>query len=223
MVFIPLKDAQEAQFLKDNDSIWEQRRRTEANPSLNPPGVPGILDSVIASQSANTFVNAVLVRLHREADPEETAAHIRRWLRLEVYTRDQMEDILLDKLIAMAAKQIGMFLVILAVVSAAIVAFIIYTLTMGKIREIAVLKLIGTRNRTIIAMILQQAVGLGVLGFMVGKIAATFWAPGFPKFVLLEARDAVIGFVAVIVMCVLASFLAIRVALKVDPAEAIGG
>lgn len=40
-----------------------------------------------------------------------------------------------------------MFLVILSVVSAAIVAFIIYTLTMGKIREIAVLKLIGTMEQ----------------------------------------------------------------------------
>ncbi|WP_458778582.1 hypothetical protein, partial [Citrobacter meridianamericanus] len=29
MVFIPLKDAQEAQFLKDNDAIWQSRRRTE--------------------------------------------------------------------------------------------------------------------------------------------------------------------------------------------------
>ena len=28
MVFIPLKDAQEAQFLKDNDAIVQQRRRT---------------------------------------------------------------------------------------------------------------------------------------------------------------------------------------------------
>jgi putative ABC transport system permease protein len=55
-----------------------------------------------------------------------------------------MEEILVAKLIATSAKQIGMFLVILAIVSAAIVAFIIYTLTMGKIREIAVLKLIGT-------------------------------------------------------------------------------
>ena len=63
-----------------------------------------------------------------------------------------------------------MFLVILAIVSAAIVAFIIYTMTLGKIREIAVLKLIGTRNRTIAGMILQQALGLGLIGFVVGKI-----------------------------------------------------
>ncbi|HOM20609.1 MAG TPA: ABC transporter permease, partial [Ottowia sp.] len=33
MVFVPLKDAQEAQFLKDNDAILMQRRRTEANPA----------------------------------------------------------------------------------------------------------------------------------------------------------------------------------------------
>ena len=79
-----------------------------------------------------------------------------------------------------------MFLVILAVVSAAIVAFIIYTMTLGKIREIAVLKLIGTRNRTIAGMILQQALGLGLIGFVVGKMAATLWAPFFPKYVLLE-------------------------------------
>ncbi len=52
-------------------------------------------------------------------------------------------------------------------------AVIVYTLTLGKIREIAVLKLIGTRNRTIAAMILQQSVGLGVIGFVVGEIAAT--------------------------------------------------
>jgi len=223
MVFIPLKDAQEAQFLKDNDAIAQQRRRTAENPAFNRPGTPGLLNAVIASQSANPFVNAVLVQIEPGRAPEEVAEPIRRWKRLQVYTRAQMEGILVGKLIATSAKQIGMFLVILAVVSAAIVAFIIYTLTMGKIREIAVLKLIGTRNRTIAGMIMQQAVGLGVIGFVVGKIAATFWAPIFPKYVLLEPGDAARGFAAVVVICMLASVLAIRAALKVDPAEAIGG
>ena len=129
----------------------------------------------------------------------------------------------MGKLIATSAKQIGMFLVILAIVSAAIVAFIIYTLTMDKIREIAVLKLIGTRNRTIAGMILQQALVLGVIGFVVGKITATFAAPMFPKYVLLVPIDSILGFFAVLTICVLASIVAIRMALKVDPAEAIGG
>ncbi len=223
MVFVPLKDAQEAQFLKDNDAIVRQRARTAENPALNRPGVPGVLDAVLASQSVNPFVNAVLVRIKPGFDPEAVAEPIRRWKRLTVFTRAQMEEILIAKLIATSARQIGMFLVILAIVSAAIVAFIIYTLTLGKIREIAVLKLIGTKNRTIAGMILQQAVGLGLIGFVVGKVAATFWAPFFPKYVLLEPGDAARGFAAVVVICVLASVLAIRAALKVDPAEAIGG
>ena len=223
MVFIPLKDAQEAQFLKDNDAIWQSRRRTEANPVFNRPGVPGLLDAVVASQSTNAFVNAVLVTLKPGQEPEEVAESIRRWKRMTVYTRAQMEGILVGKLIATSAKQIGMFLVILAVVSAAIVAFIIYSLTMDKIREIAVLKLIGTRNRTIAAMILQQALALGVIGFVVGKITATFAAPLFPKYVLLMPADSIVGFFAVLAICVLASIVAIRMALKVDPAEAIGG
>ena len=223
MVFIPLKDAQEAQFLKDNDAIVNDRARTAANPALNRPGVPGLLNAIEASQSSNHNVNAVLVRVADGRSAKAVAQDIRRWKHLQVFTQDQMEEILVAKLIATSAKQIGMFLVILAIVSAAIVAFIIYTMTLGKIREIAVLKLIGTRNRTIASMILQQALGLGLIGFVVGKIAATVWAPAFPKYVLLEPGDAVRGFVAVMVVCTLASTLAIRAALKVDPANAIGG
>ena len=222
MVFIPLKDAQEAQFLKDNDAILMQRRRTGANPAFNRPGVPGLLDAVIASQTGNSYVNAVLVRIRPEFTPQEVAEPIRRWKRLTVYDRAQMEGILIGKLIATSARQIGMFLVILALVSAAIVAFIIYTLTMDKIREIAVLKLIGTRNRTIAGMILQQSLVLGVIGFVVGKITATFAAPLFPKYVLLVPIDSAMGFGALLAICVLSSVVAIRMALKVDPAEAIG-
>lgn len=223
MVFIPLKDAQEAQFLKDNDAILMQRRRTAANPAFNRPSTPGLIDAVNAAQVSNSSVNAVLVRTQPGAPQEKIAASVQRWKRFTVYDRGQMEEILLGKLIATSAKQIGMFLVILALVSAAIVAFIIYTLTMDKIREIAVLKLIGTRNSTIAWMILQQALVLGVIGFVVGKISATFAAPLFPKYVLLIPMDSVAGFVAVLLICVLSSIVAIRMALKVDPAEAIGG
>ena len=223
MVFIPLKDAQEAQFLKDNDAVREQRRRTAANPAFNRPGAPDLLDAMTASQSTNPSVNTVLVQVKPGYQPQDVAGSIRRWKRLQVYDRAQMEQILIGKLIATSARQIGMFLVILAIVSAAIVAFIIYTLTLGKIREIAVLKLIGTKNRTIAGMILQQALALGMIGFVVGKITATLWAPIFPKYVLLVPSDSASGFVAVLVICVLASLIAIRAALKVDPAEAVGG
>jgi putative ABC transport system permease protein len=221
MVFIAIKDAQDAQFIKDNDAILNDRVRTAANPAINRPGVPGVLEAVQATQTNSHNVNAVLVQVEGGLTSEQVAQSIRRWKHLEAFTREGMEEILVVKLIATSAKQIGMFLVILAIVSAAIVAFIIYTMTLGKIREIAVLKLIGTRNSTIAWMILQQALGLGLIGFIVGKIAATFWAPVFPKFVLLEQGDAVTGFIVTLLICALSSTLAIRVALAVDPGEAI--
>ena len=222
MVFIPLKDAQESQFRKDNEAIDNDRVRSAANPAFNRPGVPGLLEAVQALQTSSHSVNAVLVQVQNDWLPERVAEPIRRWKHLSVYTRDGMEEILVAKLIATSAKQIGMFLAILALVSAAIVAFIIYTMTLGKIREIAVLKLIGTRNSTIAGMILQQALGLGLIGFVVGKVAATLWAPIFPKFVLLLTQDAITGLLATLLICALASTLAIRAALQVDPAEAIG-
>jgi putative ABC transport system permease protein len=59
---------------------------------------------------------------------------------------------------------------------------------------------------------------------VVGKISATLlMAPIFPKYVLLQPLDSVVGFIAVLMICVLSSIIAIRIALRVDPAEAIGG
>jgi len=222
MIFIPLKDAQEVQFLKDNDALLNERARTAANPAFNRPGVPGLLDAIQVSQTSSRFVNAVLVRT-ASGMAEEVAGRIERWKHLQAYTRSQMDEILVARLIATSSKQIFMFLVILAIVSAAIVAFIIYTMTLNKVREIAVLKLVGATNRTISGMILQQALGLGVIGFMVGKLSATLWAPLFPKYVLLIPGDAVKGFILVMLMCVIASSFAIHAALRIDPATAIGG
>ncbi|MBK6400452.1 MAG: ABC transporter permease [Rhodocyclaceae bacterium] len=223
MIFVPLKDAQEIQFLKDNDALINERARTAANPAFNRPGVPGLLEAAQASATQARNVNAVLVRLAPDVDPDTVAGEIRRWKRLTAYTRTQMEEILVAKLIATSAKQIGMFLAILSVVTAAIVAFIIYTMTLAKVREIAVLKLIGTQDRSIAAMILQQALGLGLIGFLVGRVAAGLWGPAFPKYVLLVPGDALRGFAIVMAICALASLVAIRAALRIDPAEAIGG
>ena len=222
MIFIPLKDAQEVQFLKDNDALQNERARSAANPAFNRPAVTGLLEAIQTSQTSSHFVNAVLVRTVVGME-QAVAEQIARWKHLQAYSKVQMDEILVARLIATSSRQIFMFLVILAIVSAAIAAFIIYTMTMNKLREIAVLKLIGAPDRTISAMILQQALGLGLIGFLVGKFSATLWAPLFPKYVLLLPGDALRGFALVMLMCSIASLFAIRSALRIDPATAIGG
>jgi putative ABC transport system permease protein len=223
MLFIPIRDGQEAQFLKDNEAILSERDRSAANPAFNRPSVPGLLEAVQTAQTVSHNVNAILVNVSADVNPSTVAREIERWKHLQAYTRAEMEEILVSKLILTSAQQIGMFLRILAIVTATIVAFIIYTMTLSKIREIAVLKLIGARDRSIVWMILQQALGLGLIGFSVGKVSATLLVPVFPKHVLLTPEDTLRGFIVVMVLCVVASTLAIHAALKVDPGTAIGG
>ncbi len=223
VVFVTMQDAQDIQFQKDNTTIYNERNRLSANPKLNKPGSPGLLQAVTESQQSNHKVNAVLVRLTPGFEAETVAETIRRWKHFEVYTYEQMRQILQERVIINALRQLGMFMVILATVSTAIIALIIYNMTMGKIREIAVLKLIGAKNKTIISMILQQSWGLGVIGFIVGNATAAVLAPLFPKRVELLAIDSFVAFLLILLICSLASLVAIRAALKVQPASAIGG
>ena len=223
ILFLSLKDAQEIQFLKDNDAVFRDRVQLEANPRLNPPGNPALVDAVEQSLFSNHRVNTVLVQLMPGANPKRVADDIQRWLRLTAYPRDEMEEILIGQLIATASKQIGLFLVILTIVSAAIVALTIYSMTQTKLKEIAVLKLIGTRNGLISRMILLEAIGLGLIGFLTGKLAVTYWAPLFPKHIVLLPDDTLRALLITMVICILASFAGIRAALRVPPGSAIGG
>ena len=163
------------------------------------------------------------MRLQPGYSDREVAATIQDWLRLTAYTRAEMEEILIGQLIATAAKQIGLFLVILTLVSAAIVALTIYSMTQTKLKEIAVLKLIGTPNRRIAGMIVQESIGLGFIGFLAGKLAVTYWAPLFPKHVVILERDTLMALAITLAICLMASFAGVRAALRVSPASAIGG
>jgi putative ABC transport system permease protein len=100
MVFISLNDAQEAQFLKDNDTIWQNCRQTQADQAVNRPRIPGLLDAVLATQNTNNQVNAVLVRLEPGHASNDVAESIQRWKRLTAYTRTPMKEILVGKITA---------------------------------------------------------------------------------------------------------------------------
>ena len=111
MVFLTLKDAQRAQYVQDSDAIMRERARTREDPVLNPPGNPAAARAVSAAQQRNNTVNAVLVALAPGADADKVAETIRRWQRLTVYTRAQMEEILVEKMIANSARQIGEYFI----------------------------------------------------------------------------------------------------------------
>jgi putative ABC transport system permease protein len=173
--------------------------------------------------SARDTVNAVVARLQPNASPDAVAEAVRRWKHLAAVTQEAQESILTGSLVDRARRQIGLFTSLLLAVSAVIIALIIYTMTMEKLRQIATLKLIGAPDRTIIGMIVQQALALGVIGFSIGAVLIVNIKDNFPRRVVLEPDNVVILGSIVLVVCLLASGLGVRAALKVEPAAALGG
>ena len=112
-------------------------------------------------------------------------------------------------------------MVLLVIVSAVIIALIVYTLTMDKVRSIATLKFVGAPDRTIVGLIVQQALSMGIFGYFAGLVLVLIFQPYFPRRLVLDPQSVGAVFVITVVICLAASTLGIRLALKVDPAEAL--
>jgi putative ABC transport system permease protein len=172
-------------------------------------------------QTANT-VNAVVATVSPYIAATEVVAAIARWKHLSALTEAQQETLVTRFVIEKQRKQMGMFTALLVIVSAVIIALIVYTLTMDKLRSIATLKLIGAPDRTIVGLIVQQALSMGIVGFFAGLALVLGFKDYFPRRVVLLPEDVALLFAIVIVVCLAASSLGVRLALKVDPATALG-
>ena len=204
MIYLDLREAQELQFLFSNEQIRNDRQR----------GV---------QSNATATVNAFSLTLKPGFDPKIVKDDIHRWKHQEVYTAQEQSDILTKNLIERSAKQIGMFTMILLIVSSVIISLIIYTMTIGKAKEIAILKLIGASNFTITKMIAEQSLLMGTIAFAGGALFANASADHFPKTVILIPTDELKLFLVVIIISFLASLGGIRWAQRIDPSTAIGG
>ena len=152
---------------------------------------------------------------------KDVATAITRWKHLAALTEDQQENFLTKQVIEKSRRQQMLIMVLLIIVSAVIIALIIYTLTMDKVRSIATLKFVGAPDRTIIGLIVQQALSMGIMSYMVGLGLVLAFQPYFPRRLVLDSYSIAVVFGITIVMCLAASTLGIRLALKVDPAEAL--
>ena len=206
LVYISLKDAQELQFSYSNERIRNDRAR-------------GIKDST----GSMPMVNTVVATIRAGYNIDEVAQSIRESKHKSVYTKEEQKDILTKNLIERASKQIGLFTAILIIVSTIIIALIIYTMTLEKMKEISIMKLIGIPNSMIMKMIVQETILLGFLAFISGNIFSHLIYSKFPKRVVLEISDAWMLFIVVIIASILSSLVGIKKVIHADPAAAIGG
>ena len=168
-------------------------------------------------------VAAVVARTVPGADVDLLSATVRQWKHLGVLTQAEQEELLLASVVDKARRQIGLFLGILLSVSAVVIALIIYTMTMEKLKQIATLKLIGAPDRTIVGLIVQQALIVGLSGWAIGLALILTVKDHFPRRVVLEPVNALALMGIIALVCLAASGLGIRAAQKVDPATALGG
>ena len=162
-------------------------------------------------------VSAILVTLAPGADPAAVRRTLAGWPDISVHSTEEMRQFLLSGMVDKAKRQLGLFRVLLILISTIIIALIIHTLTLDKIRDIALLKLLGARNRVICALILQQALLMGAIGFTLAWWLGRFAFPHFPRLVLIEPSDLLQLAGIVVLISTAASLLGISKALRVEP------
>ena len=224
LTFFTVSDAMAIQFDAPNEAIRLERASRLARTENQDFGraQPLLLERAAGSSSGLSElplpqVSAVLVTLNPSADANQIIATLSTWPDVTVYTAQQQKELLLSGTVDKARRQLGLFSKLLIVVSTIIIALIIYTLTLDKIRDIALLKLIGARNRVIVGLILQQALLMGMFGFGLARWLGQYVFPYFPRRVVIETQDLIQLAFTVVIISVLASLLGIWKALRVEP------
>jgi len=168
-------------------------------------------------------ISAVLVRLAHGADARKVGRHIEDWLYFNVYTTQQERDLMLAGKLKKMTAILGLFRVLLVIVSLVIIALLIYVLTVEKIKTIATLKLMGAANWVIVRLILEQSVVLTLASFAFAWALVNLTHDRFPRTLVLLPNETLITFGVFFVGGMLASLVGIIHALRTPPSLALGG
>jgi putative ABC transport system permease protein len=224
LCFFNVSDAEAIQFDVPGEAVRLERQARRARAEAEDIGQvqPLLLERAAGPGSgipalASPQVSAVMVTLQPGADAAQVAATFATWPDITVYSTQQQVDLLLAGMVDKARRQLGLFRALLIIISTIIMALIIYTLTLDKIHDIAMLKLMGARNGVIVGLILQQALLIGALGYGLAYWLGTFAFPQFPRLVVIETPDLLSLAAIVLGISVLASLLGIWKAMRVEP------
>ena len=199
IIAVSINDALDVQNYRPSESIYRAR------------------DSGRVLQSAKAGnIAAVMLKLKPGADAKKVQHDIERWGDVTAITADRERDAFLYGRLGRLRGQIFMFTGILLVVTAVVISVTIYTMTMEKLHEIALLKLIGARNQIIVSMILQQALALGILGYSMAAGLLPLVSPMFPRKLALLGTDYFLFAVIVLLLCILGAVMGIWRAMQVN-------
>ncbi len=226
MVFLSLNDAMAIQADTPAEAIRLERHARLQRFDALPYGSTSVdhADMLMSETSRPAAlpgrqISAVLVKVLPGHSMEAVLAKLRTMPDVTAYTADEQREIMLSGFVARSRKQLLLFRTILIIVSTVVMTLILYTLTLDKLHDIAMLKLIGARNGVIVSMIMQQSLLIGVLAFGIARFCGEWVYPFFPRRVVLVSFDLWVLFGIVIGISVLASCAGIIKAMRTNAGE----
>lgn len=184
--------------------------------SLARAGVPGSVPA-----TAPPPLNAVLIDVAPGHDKEAVKASLNQWSDISVYTIDEEREMLVRGVIDRARRQIGLFRVLLVVISAIVMGLIVYTMTVDKMLSISLLKLLGAKRRVILRLILEESLLLGLVAYLVALLIGEVAFDLFPRRVLIQDMDRVALLGVIVGISVVSGLVGLRKALSANPNEVL--
>ena len=228
MAFFTVRDAQAIQFDLSGEAIRLEREARYSRAQRADLGhtQPQVIRRSLGPSSnipalGTPIVSAIVVHTAAGVDPRQVAAVIGTWPDVTVFTDQGEHQLLVSGIVDRSRRQLGLFRILLIIVSAIIMALILYTLTLDKLHDIAMLKLMGARNRVILGLILQQAVLLGAIGYCIAYYIGQWTFPKFPRRVIIVESDLYWLALIVLGISVLASMLGIWRAMRIEAGEVV--
>lgn len=226
VIYATLTDAQNMIFQQDPNLLrYRQPLIAQRFTDLasTQPQLDGPLAAEADATAANTnFINAIAVKLRPGASAQQVAKRIKRWQHLAVYTTVQQVNLQLMGSNRLILFQLSLFRDILVLIAGVVIGLIIYTFTLDKLHEIAMLKLLGAQRMVIYRMVLQEALFMGIVGTLLGSVLELVIEPYFPRRVIATFGDIVQMLVVMTIVTALASVMAVFRATGVDPRGVLG-
>jgi len=168
-----------------------------------------------------------LLKLGEEADAGAVRDRLREFLPKDVLVMTKADFVQRERTYWNNATPIGYIFAFGAIMGFVVGAIIVYQILFADVSEhlseYATLRALGYRNRFVSGIVVQQAVILGVLGYIPGTLLV-YWLYGkaaeATKLPLYLTQDrALTVFGMTLAMCAISALLAVRKVRRLDPAE----
>lgn len=226
VVYTTLADAQNIIFQTDPNLLRSKLavlKQQYADVLSGQPRLEAELTQVAKAALTDTrSINAIAVKLQPGVSAQAVAEHIRRSQHLQAYTAAQSVNLQLMGSNRLILFQLSLFRDILVVIAGVVIGLIIYTFTLDKLHDIAMLKLLGARTGIVYGMILQEALLMGIAGTLIGSVLERLAEPYFPRRVVATSGDVLQMLIVMTAVTLVASLLAVRKAVHADPRSVVG-